>query len=133
MVRRWILKYILQNKLLVSAVCMLIVFVFAVIMVLMLKKVEVTLPSKIKIGEDATSDLIIPNEEVYKFNVNEEITFKINEHFFRARILKIGFDDTKKVFFLNLDHVNQYLIPNTWIDVEIIKDSQSILSSLMSV
>lgn len=107
------MKFIQKNKLLVFSICLLIALVFVVVMILMFKKVEVTLPSKIKIGEDATSDLIIPNEEVYKFNVNEEISFKINDHFFKAKILKIGFDDAKKVFYLNLNHVNRYLIPNT--------------------
>lgn len=97
----------------IFSVCLLASLAFAIIMILMFKKVEVTLSSKIKIGDDATSNLIIPNEEVYKFKVNEQITLKINDHLFKAKILKIGFDDVKKAFFLNLDHVNQYLIPNT--------------------
>lgn len=122
-----------KSKTLFLLSALLVLLVGIVVLILIFKKVEVTVQSKMQIDPKGTASFIVPNEQIYKLKVNDLITYKVNGEFFSTKITKIIYDDTRKMFLATLDHSNKFLIPGTWMDIDIFKESKTVLSMLLSV
>lgn len=122
-----------KSKILFLLSVILVLLVGMVVFVLIFKKVEVTIQSKMQIDPKGAASFIVPNEQIYKLKVNDTITYKVNDEFFSAKIVRIIYDDTRKMFLAVLDHSNKFLIPGTWMDIDIFKESKTVLSMLLSV
>lgn len=127
------MNFIHKNKPIFLAIIVLVLLTGIVCFVLAFKTVEVTIQSKMQVDPKGTASFIIPNEEIYKIKNFDQICFKVNGDFFGAKIVKIVYDENKKMFMATLDRTNKFLIPGTWMDIDIFKESKTILSLLLSV
>lgn len=122
-----------NNKMLFWFTLILICLTAAVVFIFVFKTIEITVQSKMQIDQYGSTNLIIPSVEINKFRVNDKIGYKINDKFFSAIITKITYDNKSNLFAASIDRTNKFLIPGAWLDVDIFKESKTLLSMLLSV
>lgn len=107
------MNFIQKNKPIFLVIAILAILTGIVCFVLAFKTVEVTVQSKMQVDPKGTASFIIPNDEIYKIKTLDQICFKVNGDFFGAKIVKIIYDENKRMFMATLDRTNKFLIPGT--------------------